>query len=268
TQGYCHSKAINGLKPLNILDFSSLKTEVREKKPDHIFWGVNLSGGVNRCEKEADLAKKFHLEATQVISDLANELNAKLIFISTDYVFPDRKEPAKEEDNVAPLNIYGELKRGAENIIIKTLDSFIIARTTNVYGWDSKTTTPNFFMQIYRKLVQDELVTIPEVLKGNPTYVEDLTSAILKLIQKEKNGIYHIVGPENMSRLEWAKTIADKLDFDPTLIKGTLDFKNVPQRPLNLELSCEKLLSEISIERKDIRHALDFIKREIEQEKS
>lgn len=266
TTGYSFSKNKKGLIPLDILNFELLKSEVRQKKPDHIFWAVNLSGGVNRCEDDPESAKNFHLNATRVISQLANEVNAKLVFISSDYVFPNSENPVSEEDLPRPLNIYGKLKLEAEKIIEKECPCYLIIRSTNVYGWDKNTTTPNFFMQIYRKLASNETIFIPKALGCTPTYVEDLTLGILKLIETNNKGHFHLVGPDNMSRIEWAGEIAKALDFNETDIQGIDDFSNIPERPIKLELSSNKFLKETNFKRKSLKEALLLIKHRINED--
>lgn len=256
TQGYGHSKQRPGIKKLNILDHASLIQEIENQNPETIYWAVNFSGGVNRCEYSSVQSTEFHLDTTKTLVDICKKSNIRLVFISTDYVFADSTVKRKETDSTYPLNVYGKLKLEAEKYIEKNLSQYIIGRTTNVYGWDPETTTPNFYMQMYRKFSKNESVSIPECLKGNPTFVDDLAQALISLVKNNDNGIFHLVGPENLSRIDWAKKIASSMEKKHELVKKSEKFVNTPQRPLNLELSTEKFKSLHSFSFKTVDEAL------------
>lgn len=245
---------------LDITDFEAVHTFVTELKPSHIYLCANMPGGVNRCEEEYKNASVFHVEATRNIAQIAKRIDAKLIYISSDYVFSDSDIPYNEEDKVSPLNIYGELKVAAEQSIKEEMDNYIIARTTNVYGWDPETKTPNFFMGLYRKLKEGVEVGVPSALFGNPTYVEDLARALVELADADNTGTFHIVGPECLNRYQWATLICDSLECDKKLIKKIDSFKNIPQRPLKAQLSTSKLKSRIGWQLRNFEEAFKEMK--------
>ena len=114
------------------------------------------------------MARTFHLEGTKNITDAAKEVGAKLVFISTDYVFSDSEYPVTEEETRAPLNAYGQFKKECEDFIQESLTDYIIVRTTNIYGWDPNTMTPNYFMNVYRNLTSGSTVKAPSNLWGTP----------------------------------------------------------------------------------------------------
>ena len=174
----------------DILNDYNIKSCFNKTSPDIVINCTNLEGGVDFCEKNPKLSKRFHLETNKKLGLLAQQNKAIFILISTDYVFDGTEGPYKENDIKNPLNTYGRHKLEAEHWIEKNNINFIIARTTNVCGWDPYTKTPNFLMQLYFNLSKGKSCSVPSFLFGNPTYVDDLTSSIYDLLKLKKTGIY------------------------------------------------------------------------------
>lgn len=211
-------------------------------QPSIVINCTNLAGGVNFCESNVELSKAFHFEANKSIGLKAKEAGAQYVLISTDYVFDGSKPPYQEDDSTHPLNAYGNHKLQAEQWIQKNLNDYIIARTTNVFGWDPKTKTPNFLMQLYFNLKEGKTTKAPSFLKGNPTYVNDLTEAIYTLLLNRNSGVFHVVGSSNINRYEWALKFCQVLQLDSSLIE---ELNTVPEgivpRPLVSNLNTNKL---------------------------
>ena len=245
----------------DIFDNESIKSCFKTSSPDIVINCTNLAGGVDFCENNLELSKKFHFEATKKISTLAEQYNASFVLISTDYVFDGTKGPYKENDTKNPLNSYGKHKLQAEQWIEKNNKNYVIARTTNVCGWDPNTKTPNFLMQLYFNLTKGETCYVPSFLRGNPTYVNDLTSAIYDLLKLRKIGIYHIVGKSNIDRYSWALKFCTNLDFDKNLIKEIkIVPDNITPRPLTSNLDTEKLKKHLGYKLSTVDQVLDMFK--------
>src|SRR3989338_1008031 len=91
----CHRTNADFLR-LNILDDNDLESMFSHFKPDIVFHCANLSGGVDFCEQNSEIARKFHLDATLKIGQYCKEIGATLVFLSTDYVFDGTKGPYQE----------------------------------------------------------------------------------------------------------------------------------------------------------------------------
>jgi dTDP-4-dehydrorhamnose reductase len=239
--GTYYRRAEPGLVKADITSADDLKRVFEMAPPDCVVNCANLSGGVDFCEHNPDLARKFHLEATTSIGELCRDYSSRFIFISTDYVFDGRKPPYKEDDPKNPLNSYGSLKLQAEQWLEANLSQYTIVRTTNVFGWDPLTVTPNFLMGIYRKLKAGEEIKVPSYLWGNPTYVVDLAKAIIELSAKGLNGVFHVVGSSFVNRYDWAQQFCDRMEFDKKRVIEIKDPVNgaVP-RPLISNLNTDK----------------------------
>lgn len=262
--GTFNKRKMPGYEQLDILQETELKKILHFQKPKNIFFMANLAGGVNLCEEKKELASKFHFEAVKNITDVAKEIRAKLVFISTDYVFGDSDIPVKEQEKPFPLNYYGQLKAQAEKYIQDSLSDYLIIRTTNVYGLDEETVTPNFFMQVSRNLKNQTETKADAESLVTPTYVEDISLAIKKLIDKKQNGIFHIVGPESMTRFEWARRIATFLKGDLNLIQPATSANSVVKRPKKLILENTKVISTIDIQFTKLEQGFLDISRRLE----
>ncbi|MFH0771904.1 MAG: SDR family oxidoreductase [Candidatus Omnitrophota bacterium] len=229
--------------------------------PKAVFHCANLAGGVDFCEKNPEAARKFHLEATKEMAKHCENSASVLIFISTDYVFDGTDGPYKEETAVNPLNLYGRLKLDAERWIQDNMKRYLIIRTTNIYGWDPETLTPNYIMSLYRSVKEGKTFNAPSFLWGNPTYVGDLAEAIAELYIKEARGIFHIVGSSFVNRLEWAMKACEILGLDGSVVS---EIKKPPEnmtaRPLKSWLSSEKFRNSYATLLRDLYDGLRQVK--------
>jgi len=187
------------------------------------------------------LARKFHFDASVKVGELCNKYNARMVLISTDYVFDGENSSYKEDDPKNPLNVYGKMKLQAERWMEEHFTQYTIVRTTNVFGWDPLTKTPNFIMGLYKKLNEGKTVKVPSCLWGNPTYVDDLSMAVIELIEKGVNGVFNIVGSSYINRYNWALKLCDVIGIDRRYVvedKGLI--QNSVPRPLKSHLSTGK----------------------------
>jgi len=195
---------------------------------------------VNLCETDKDLAKKINLGIVENVLRFIPK-DCKIIFFSTDYIFDGKNGPYSEEDEPNPINYYGKLKLECEDMIKKSGHEYIIIRTTGIFGWELG--RKNFFYKVFDTLETGKELCIPNDQFGNPTYVKDMISAVTTLIEKKCAGIYNVVGPECISRYEFAKRIADYFSLNKNLIAGkpTSYFKDNAPRPLRAGLKSDKI---------------------------
>jgi dTDP-4-dehydrorhamnose reductase len=240
-----------GLIQLDYTNGKKVKEWVEKIEPVIIFNAVNLAGGVDYCELNKVKAKVWHYDSVVNLVDICKEKNIYFIFISTDYIFDGKNGPYTEEDEPNPLNTYGLLKLMAEEYIQKHLNRYLIARTTNVYGWDPESETKNFVMNLIDKLKTGEEIIVPFDQYGNPTFVNNLIDIICELSQIGKNEIYNIAGPEIINRFEWVQIITRIFNFKNTEVKGisTQELYSEVNRPLFSGFILEKIkkISEIPL---------------------
>jgi dTDP-4-dehydrorhamnose reductase len=238
--GTCFSRNKKQFQYLNILDLKSTSDFIKKIKPETIYFCSNLAGGVNFCEDNKQLAFDFHVTATLNIVETAKEIDSQLVYFSTDYVYSGEKIEYSETDAPAPINYYGQLKKESERKIEEELEHFLIIRTTNVYDYDIETVTPNYLMNVLQKLKCGDIVEAPTNLFGTPTLASELALGVIDLAQKKCHGIFHLVGPDFVSRYDWALKIAKYFNCDESLVRPVTSINNFPRRPLKVRLLTKK----------------------------
>lgn len=188
---------------IDISNKNEVLNYINEIKPDII---INCAAytNVNACEENIELAFKVNSLGPRNISIAAEKVGAKLIHISTDYVFPgDSKVPYKEYDIPSPINVYGNTKLMGEKYVESFCSRYFIIRTSWLYGYNGD----NFVKTIMQIAKQKGELKVVDDQVGNPTNVEDLSYHILKIALTEEYGIYHCTGNGMCSWYEFACNI-------------------------------------------------------------
>jgi dTDP-4-dehydrorhamnose reductase len=265
--GTRYSREVSHLRRVNFLEPESLPGVPDEISPQVVLNCVNLAGGVNFCEENPELARKLHLDATKVLVDWCVQKDAVFAYFSTDYVFDGKNPPYKEDDETGPLNLYGKLKLEGERYIQQEMEHYLIARTTNVYGWDPETPTPNFLMYLYQTLGEGKTFNTPSFLFGNPTYAPDLAKAILELIAKKHYGLFHIVGKGYINRYDWAIKFCELAGLDKEkIIEVKNPLENMVPRPLLSDLNTGKIQPILETKLHDVDEGLQLLIEEMKKD--
>lgn len=173
-------------KDMDITDERLVKKIITEYKPEHIIHCAAWTK-VDLAETETDKCYNVNVNGTKNIVEAARQVDAKLTFISTDYVFDGSKDSAYEtNDKINPLNTYGETKALAEDIV-RTYDKHFIVRTSWVFGINGKN-----FVKTMLKLgeTRDSVNVVCDQI-GSPTYTVDLARLLVDMTHTEKYGTYH-----------------------------------------------------------------------------
>jgi dTDP-4-dehydrorhamnose reductase len=193
-------------KEIDITNIEAVKEYLRTRKSNHMNWIVNCAAytAVDKAEDERDKAFAINEKGPENLADISNEINAVLINISTDYVFPgDADKPLFEDDVPSPINIYGESKLMGEKAIEERCRNYYIIRTAWLYGKHNK----NFVYSMLDLFSSRDTVRIVSDQWGSPTYTKDLARAIISIIKFESSkssnrsyGIYHFT---NEGKTNW-----------------------------------------------------------------
>ena len=264
-RGTCRRRPRTGLIPLDLTEPDSVAAVFDAVRPAIVYHAANLAGGVDFSEAHPEQAGAFHLDATRSLARRCHEHGATLVFISTDYVFDGTHGPYHEDDAKHPLNRYGALKLEAERWLGQHLERHVIARTTNVFGWDPETVTPNFLMGLVRTLSAGGSVNVPSYLWGHPTDAGDLAAALIELATNGGHGVYHVVGGSFIDRWQWAKRACEVLGLDGTLLREVPEPPaGMVPRPLRSWLATERFTSAFVTPLHDLETGLTRMKREME----
>jgi dTDP-4-dehydrorhamnose reductase len=248
---------------IDITDYSITENIIVESDPDWIVLTAALTN-VDLCETNKNLAKKVNIEGSKNVAIASRKVNARLIYISTDFVFDGRKEIYNENDKPNPLSFYGKSKLLGENSIKINDLKYSIIRTSVLFGWNKDPNNSNYVSWVINKLRNDEEISITVNQKNTPTLADNLANAILKLIDEELYDIYHMSGSECINRFDFATKIAEKFDLDSNLINPITEFKQTAKRPDNSCLDVSKASKDLNFHFYSIYEALDFMKKQKE----
>ena len=174
------------------VDITNLQALADFARGKNISYIINCSAytAVDKAESDADFAKKLNEDGPRNIANLANQIHAVMIHISTDYVFDGTgTSPYTEDMPIAPIGVYGKTKAAGEAAVRQNLKEYYIIRTAWLYGWAGK----NFVYTMIKAMNIHDSVKVVNDQKGSPTFAGDLADIILKLINKKTvpYGTYH-----------------------------------------------------------------------------
>jgi len=246
---------------VDITDIASLRSFVRDKTFE---WIINCSAftAVDRAEDEPEKAFQVNAQGPLNIAEVAKQISAKLIHISTDYVFDGEKDGVYTEDDIPnPMCVYGKSKLEGEKNIQSGFDDYIIIRTAWLYGKNGK----NFVNTMLKLFDEQDSVKVVSDQYGSPTYTKDLAVAILQIVQfpKSEFGIYHFTNEGKTSWYDFAKKIYD-LGKKSSLINKevgivrtlTAEYSTRARRPRNSFLSKDRIRAVFDVDIRGWEHAL------------
>ncbi len=184
--------------------------------PDIIVHGGAISKP-DDCETNKELAYKINTEGTFNLLNAAHPFGCFFIFISTDFVFDGVKGMYDETAIPSPVNYYGETKLLAEEKVKEYKGVWSIIRTVLVYG-KAHSGRDNLLTLVKKKMENGEAYKVFTDQIRTPTYIEDLTDAIIRVIEKKANGIFHISGDDKLSPYQMVMRMADLLYLNKELI--------------------------------------------------
>lgn len=176
---------------------------------------------------------------TRYIAEAASKLGAKLLYVSTDYVFDGRKnEPYEIWDPPNPINHYGYTKYLGEEEVKKLVENYFIVRTSWVFGKHGK----NFVKTMIGLAKEKREIKVVNDQVGSPTYTKDLAKLLVDMIQSERYGIYHATNEGYCSWYEFAVDILKLANMDVKVIPvSSEEFPSKAKRPKNSRLSKRSL---------------------------
>lgn len=234
-----------GYLSLDTENRGAVKELVWNFEPDVII-NAGAYTNVDGCEREKEVSWKANVTAVENLVAAARLVSAKLVQISTDYIFDGKSGPYDETAIPNPLSYYGREKLAAENAVRASGENWLIVRTMVVYGIARKV-KKNFAIWLAEELGQGNKVRIVDDQIGNVTLADDLAHGIFELVHRNKRGVYHVAGSDILSRYDFALRLAKVFGYDGTLISPvkTADLNQPAPRPLNSGLITLKAQSEL-----------------------
>jgi dTDP-4-dehydrorhamnose reductase len=248
---------------LDITSPNRVFTTFSEFKPDVVVHAASETN-VDKCETKKEQAWKINVEGTRNIAEACQKVGAKLVYISTDYVFDGEKGLYDEEDKPNPVNYYGLTKLEGEKQVINYCENYAILRTSVLYGWHPW--KQNFATWIINKLKQRQEITVVEDHYNTPTLADNLAEMALEVAEKDLRGVYHASGNERISRYEFAKQIAETFNLNSSLIKPVKMSQVaawIAKRPRDSSLDSGKIQKKLKMKPLNITEGLNKMKEEM-----
>ncbi len=228
------------IEEMDITDAQCVKRVITQAAPEAV---VHCSAytAVDRAEEEVELCRRVNAEGTKNVAEVCAELDCKLLYLSTDYIFSGEGErPWEPGDEPDPLNVYGLTKFEGEQEIKSRMDKYFIVRISWVFGVNGN----NFIKTMLRLGRENGAVRVVDDQIGSPTYTYDLAVLLVDMIETEKYGEYHASNEGICSWYEFAKEIfaaAGMNEVEVTPVSSE-EFPAKAKRPKNSRMSKEKLV--------------------------
>ena len=266
---------------VDITDFDALKGFADGLDTSSITWIVNCSAytAVDRAEEEEERARSINALGVQNIARLAQGIGARVMHISTDYVFPGTEDQElSEEDAVGPVGAYGRTEREGERLLAAHCSDYCIIRTAWLYGRFGK----NFVYTMLKLMDSKESIRVVDDQLGSPTLADDLVRAILEMIQRiqgasgeQRNrlfGLYHFSGSGRCSWFEFAGEIYrlgkahGLLQRDCQVLPCSSDEYPTPaKRPAFSLLAKDKIVDRFNVSVPSWRDSLEYFIKSIDR---
>lgn len=250
---------------LDITDPAAVADALAHARPDTVINTAAMTN-VDACEARRAEALAANAAGPRHLAEACVRLGARLIHVSTDYVFPgDDQEPGPylEDAAVRPVNYYGGTKLEGERAVAEVCTAhvpWLVVRTALVYGHVPGGRT-NFVKWLAGELRAGRRVKVVSDQVNTPTYADDLAEALLHLARVGSEGTIHVAGPDLLSREQWALAIADYYHLDTRLIDvmTTAELHQPAQRPLRSGLRTSRARELGSVTLRGVRGGLDAL---------
>lgn len=219
---------------LDITKEDDVKRVIKDYSPDVIVHCAAYTA-VDKAEDERELCHAVNVLGTRYIAEACKEIDAKMIYISTDYVFDGKGDkPFDVTDGPNPINYYGQTKYEGELEVQNLIDRYFIVRISWVFGSNGN----NFVKTMLRLGKERDEISVVADQVGSPTYTYDLSKLLVEMIETDKYGTYHATNEGYCSWYEFACEIFKQAGIDVKVnpIK-TEDYPTRAKRPKNSRLS-------------------------------
>lgn len=226
------------VEEMDITDAAAVEREIRKEPLDAVIHCAAYTA-VDAAEDNQELCMRVNAEGTRNIARVCRELDIKMVYISTDYVFDGEGErPWEPDDPRSPLNVYGESKYQGELAVEENLEKYFIVRIAWVFGVNGK----NFIKTMLRLAESQKEINVVNDQIGSPTYTYDLSVLLADMVETEKYGRYHATNEGLCTWYEFAQEIFKQAGVDVKLNPvSSTEFPAKAKRPHNSRMDKSKL---------------------------
>lgn len=227
------------IEEMDITDKESVSSVIGQAGVDAVIHCAAYTA-VDAAEDNEEICRKVNAEGTQNIADVCKQLDIKMLYISTDYVFGGEGErPWEPDDERDPQSVYGQTKYEGELAVQNTLEKYFIVRIAWVFGINGK----NFVKTMLKLAETRDSLTVVNDQFGSPTYTYDLAKLLVDMIQTDKYGVYHATNEGICTWYEFACAIFKEAGIPMNVSPVTsAEYAAKAKRPANSRMSKEKLV--------------------------
>lgn len=263
-----HELKQKNMTRLDVTDRESTFKLIESIKPDFVVDTHSLNN-IDYCEAHPEEAWRINVDGSRNVAEACKNFGCKYVFISTDNAFDGKKLRYTEKDKPHPLNYLSKNKVIVEQMLY-TLDvNYIVARTAVIYGKGGMNKI-SFALWLIDKLRRGEKVRIVSDQYNNPTFADNLAEQLLALCEMDEQGIFHIVGKDCLSRLDFSRKIADIFGLNEKLITPVItpELNQIGIRPGRVNLAVDKVERATGIEMLKVSDGLMRLREQLEAGKA
>lgn len=226
------------IQEMDITDEESVSRVILGEAPDAVIHCAAYTA-VDAAEENVDLCRRVNADGPRYIAKVCRDLDIKMIYISTDYVFSGQGErPWEPEDEKAPQSVYGQTKYEGELAVQELLEKYFIVRIAWVFGVNGK----NFVRTMLKLSENHDVIAVVNDQFGSPTYTYDLARLLVDMVLTDKYGVYHATNEGICSWYDFACAIFEEAGI-PMTVKpvSTAEYGAKASRPANSRMSKDKL---------------------------
>lgn len=251
-----------GYTPLDVTQPDAVENVFEDFAPDVVINCAAMSD-VAECDENRNEAWATNARAVKRLAKHCNETRARLVQVSSDFVFNGKRGPYDEDARPDPVNYYGRAKLAGENAVREAgRSNWAIVRTVLLYGTGQGLSRSNVVLWMIDELSQGNQLHIVDDQYRTPTHVDDLATGIERLVDREKTGIYHISGRDLVSIYELACTVAEVFDLDASLIEPVSSdfFEDDVDRPPRTGFIVDRAAEELDYDPRSLEDGLRDLK--------
>lgn len=224
---------------MDITDAAGVHEVITKAAPDAVIHCAAYTA-VDAAEDNIELCRRVNADGTANVARACKELDIKMIYISTDYVFDGQGErPWEPDDERHPLNVYGQTKYEGELAVQKALEKYFIVRIAWVFGVNGK----NFVKTMLRLSENNSRITVVNDQFGSPTYTYDLARLLVDMVLTDKYGIYHATNEGICTWYDFACEIFRQAGIEMEVVPvSAAEYKAKAKRPENSRMNKDKLV--------------------------
>ena len=249
---------------LDITQKGDVKSLVTSFQPSVII-NAAAATNVDWCETHREEAWNINVVGVENLVEASRKVGAKLIHVSTDYVFDGKSGPYAEDAQPNPISYYGKAKLASENVTRAGGIPYAIVRTIVLYGSGIQVKN-NFALWVVNSLRSGQHIRCVDDQISNPTHVSDLAHAMLKIFELERTGLYHVCGGETISRYDFAVKAAVVFGLDRSLVERikSSQLAQPAPRPMVTGFVTLKAETELGMKLMDVTEGLTLLRAELQ----